>query len=113
MYTDENIVHTKAVEAAARLILNELKVKQPELLKKIDINKILPELQKTKNTPSPHISALDEDKVVALLIGQNVEDVKNLQDMSEFTFCKKIINILCPTINSIFYRAIGTSIEES
>lgn len=90
MYTDESIVHIKAVEAAARLIMNELKVEQPELLRKIDINKILPELQNTKHKHSPHISALDEDKVVAMLIGQDVKDVKNLQDMSELYYSKKI-----------------------
>lgn len=88
MYTEENIVHTKAVEAAARLIINELKVTQPELLRNIDINKILPELQKKHRLP--HISALDENKVVAMLIGQDVEDVKNLQDMSKFHDRNKI-----------------------
>jgi len=86
LYTDENIVHTTAVEAAARLIINELKIKKPELLKNIDINKILPALKKSNNIPTTQKSALDINKVVATVIGQNVEDINNLKDMSEFFF---------------------------
>jgi len=84
LYTDENIVHTTAVEAAARLIINELKINKPELLKNIDINKILPALKKPNNIPAAQRSALDINKVVATVIGQNVEDINNLKDMSEF-----------------------------
>jgi len=85
LYTDENIVHTTAVEAAARLIINELKIKKPELLRNIDINKILPALKKkSNNSPNIQESALDINKVVATVIGQNVEDINNLKDMSEF-----------------------------
>ncbi|CAI6368556.1 unnamed protein product [Macrosiphum euphorbiae] len=81
LYTDENIVHTTAVEAAARLIINELKIKKPELLRNIDINKILPALKKSNNSPNIQESALDINKVVATVIGQNVEDINNLKDM--------------------------------
>ncbi|XP_022167896.1 ATP-dependent RNA helicase DEAH11, chloroplastic-like [Myzus persicae] len=81
LYTDENIVHTTAVEAAARLIINELKLKKPDLLKNIDINKILPALKKSNNSPNSQVSALDVNKVVATVIGQNVEDINNLKDM--------------------------------
>jgi len=84
LYTDENIVHTTAVEAAARLIINELKIKKPELLRNIDINKILPSLKKSNKIPTTQKSALDINKVVATVIGQNVEDINNLKDMSEF-----------------------------
>lgn len=84
LYTDENIVHTTAVEAAARLIINELKLKKPDLLKNIDINKILPALKKSNNSPNSQVSALDVNKVVATVIGQNVEDINNLKDMSKF-----------------------------
>lgn len=82
LYTDENIVHATAVEAAARLIVNELKVKQPDMLRHIDIEKILPSLQRNK-TPAEHVSALDINRVVATVIGQTVEDIKNLKDMSK------------------------------
>ncbi|XP_026812205.1 E3 ubiquitin-protein ligase RNF216-like [Rhopalosiphum maidis] len=81
LYTDENIVHTTAVEAAARLIINELKLKKPELLRNIDINKILPALKKSNKLPATQESALDINKVVATVIGQNVEDINNLKDM--------------------------------
>lgn len=84
LYTDENIVHTTAVEAAARLIINELKIKKPELLRNIDINKILPALKKPNKIPTTQKSALDINKIVATIIGQNVEDINNLKDMSEF-----------------------------
>lgn len=43
-----HIVHTTAVEADARLIINELKIKKPDLLRNIDINKILPALKQIK-----------------------------------------------------------------
>jgi len=86
LYTDENIVHTTAVEAAARLIINELKIKKPDLLRNIDINKILPALKKSNDSPNMQKSALDINKVVATVIGQNVEDINNLKDMSEFFF---------------------------
>uniref|UniRef100_A0A2H8TSE3 E3 ubiquitin-protein ligase RNF216 n=2 Tax=Melanaphis sacchari TaxID=742174 RepID=A0A2H8TSE3_9HEMI len=81
LYTDENIVHATAVEAAARLIINELKMKKPELLRNIDINKILPALKKSNNFPANQESALDINKVVATVIGQNVEDINNLKEM--------------------------------
>lgn len=81
LYTDENIVHTTAVEAAARLIINELKMEKPELLRNIDINKILPALKKSNNSSNIQKSALDINKVVATVIGQNVEDIINLKDM--------------------------------
>lgn len=84
LYTDENIVHTTAVEAAARLIINELKIKKPDLLRNIDLNKILPALKKSNNSPNIQESALDINKVVATVIGQNVEDINNLKDMSKF-----------------------------
>lgn len=88
LYTDENIVHTTAVEAAARIIINELKIKKPDLLRNIDINKILPALKKSNNPPNIQESALDVNQVVATVIGQNVEDINNLKDMSEFFFLK-------------------------
>ncbi|KAE9521827.1 hypothetical protein AGLY_017779 [Aphis glycines] len=81
MYTDENIVHTTAVEAAARLIINELKITKPELLRNIDINKILPALKKPNKIPTTQQSALDINKLVATIIGENVEDINNLKDM--------------------------------
>lgn len=84
MYTDENIVHTAAVEAAARLIVNELKEKQPDLLRNIDIDKILPALNKNKKDPRIHVSALEVNRVVALITGENEEDINNLKDMSKF-----------------------------
>jgi len=84
LYTDENVVHATAVEAAARLIINELKLEKPDLLKNIDINKILPALKKSKTLSNNQESALDINKVVATVIGQNVEDINNLKDMSEF-----------------------------
>lgn len=84
LYTDENIVHATAVEAAARLIMNELKIKQPELLKNINIDKILPDIKKNKiNIPRGQVSPMDVNKIVATLIGQNVEDINKLKDMSE------------------------------
>lgn len=85
LYTDENIVHTAAVEAAARLIINELKASKPELLRTIDMDKILPVLKNTnqiKLRNSVAYSVTDVDRLVALIIGQNVEDIKNL-GMSE------------------------------
>jgi len=84
LYTDENVVHATAVEAAARLIINELKIKKPDLLRTIDLNKILPALKKSNNPSDVQKSALDINKVVATVIGQNVEDINNLKDMSEF-----------------------------
>lgn len=86
LYTDENIVHITAVEAAARLIVNELQLTKPELLRNIDIDKILPALKKAKNLPNAEVSAIDVNKVVATVIGQDVEDINNLKDMSEFFF---------------------------
>lgn len=86
LYTDESIVHTTAVEAAARLIINELKISQPELLRNIDINKILPDIkkgQKNNNVRQAHVSPMDVNKIVATLTGQNVEDINNLKDMSK------------------------------
>jgi len=83
LYTDENIVHTTAVEAAARLIINELKITKPELLRNIDINKILPALKKSNKILTTQQSALDINKLVATIIGENVEDINNLKDMSE------------------------------
>lgn len=85
LYTDENIVHSTAVEAAARLIINKLKIEKPELLRNIDINKILPTLKKTKGQQSARFT-LDVNKLVATVIGQNVEDINNLSDMSKFHF---------------------------
>ncbi|XP_050436489.1 E3 ubiquitin-protein ligase RNF216-like [Adelges cooleyi] len=79
LYTDENIVHATAVEAAARLIINELKEKQPELLRHIDIDKILPVMKKTSS--SKYISALNVNRLVATVIGQNEDDVKKLTDL--------------------------------
>lgn len=84
LYTDENVVHSTAVEAAARLIINELKIEKPDLLRHIDLNKILPALKKSKKSSNNQESALDINKVVATVIGQNVEDINNLKDMSEF-----------------------------
>jgi hypothetical protein len=105
LYTDENIVHTTAVEAAARLIINELKLKKPELLRNIDINKILPALKKSTKLPATQESALDVNKVVATVIGQNVEDINNLKDMSEFfSYVIKAYIIIY-----LFFRIIGTS----
>lgn len=78
-------MHSTAVEAAARLIINELKEKQPELLRNINIDKILPELKKKTNSPS-HTSNVDVNKVVATVTGHNVEDIVNLKDMSELNF---------------------------
>lgn len=93
LYTDENIVHATAVEAAARLIMNKLKVEKPELLKNIDINKILPTLKKSNKVllQSAQSSSLDVNKLVATVIGQNVEDINNLKDMSKFNFFMKIM----------------------
>lgn len=82
-------MHTAAVEAAARLIINELKEKQPELLRNIDIDKILPSLNKTKKNCS-YASALEINKIVALVTGENLEDINNLNDMSEYYFLIKI-----------------------
>jgi len=82
LYTDENIVHTAAVEAAAKLIVNELKVDKPELLRNLDIDKILPALKKTSRVKfdNPDASSpIDVNHLVALIIGQNVEDIKNLE----------------------------------
>lgn len=81
---DESIVHTAAVEAAARLIFNELKAKNPQLLKKIDINKMLPDIKETNGCTFLDVSNAEMNKLVALIIGQNEEDVQNLKDMSEF-----------------------------
>lgn len=82
LYTDENLVHTTAVEAAARLIVNELKIKQPDLLKNINIDKILPDIIKSKKVHG-QTPPMDINKLVATLIGQNVEDINNIKDMSE------------------------------
>nr|GFB14184.1 hypothetical protein [Tanacetum cinerariifolium] len=81
MFTDENIVHATAVEAAARLIINELKITKPELLRNIDINKILPALKNPNKIPTTQQSALAINKLVATIIGENVEDINNLKDM--------------------------------
>lgn len=78
LFTDENIVHNAAVEAAARLIINELKVDKSELLKNINFDKILPTLKKTYNRDEIRYSAFDANTLVATVIGQNVEDVNNL-----------------------------------
>lgn len=111
LYTDENIVHSTAVEAAARLIIKELKDEQPELLRNINIDKILPELKKTK-VQGTHVSALDVNKVVATVIGQNVEDVNNLKDMSELKFnCEKVI--MYSYYYLIIFRVIGTKAKKS
>lgn len=83
LVTDEYIVHIVAVEAAARLIFKELKTTNPGLLEKIDVNKFLP----TKNSYRKYkISLLEINKLVALIIGQDEEDVKNLKYMSELLF---------------------------
>jgi len=69
-----------------------LKVDKPELLKNINIDKILPALKKNKKVKSedePESSAIDINKLVALIIGQSVEDIKNLKDMSECSFLLK------------------------
>jgi len=85
LYTDENILHSVAVEVAAKYITHELKMKQPELLRKIDIEKILPTIRKSKNlTQIQHTSALDINNLLATIIGQNVEDIHNLKDISKF-----------------------------
>jgi len=108
LYTDENIVHIAAVEAAARLIVNELKVDKPELLKNIDIDKILPSLMNTTNVQSENeYSAVEVNKLVALIIGQNVEDIENLQNMSECSF-SFIVDLVLLTNNNYFIYSLGS-----
>lgn len=79
-------MHSIAVEAAAKLILNELKEKQPELLRNINIDKILPPLNSKHVNKEQKLSPIDVNSIVALVIGQNVEDVNNLKDLSELIF---------------------------
>jgi len=89
LFTDENIVHITAIEATARMIINELKVDKPELLKNINIDKILPTLKNNKNVQfedTNQYSFVEINKLVALIIDQNVEDVENLQNMIVFIF---------------------------
>lgn len=68
--------------------MNELKQKQPEMLRHIDIDKILPSLKKNK-IPPQYVSALDVNRVVATVTGQNIEDIINLKDMSKLYFSRK------------------------
>lgn len=63
-----------------------MKVKNPRLLRRIDITKILPEIKETKTSKLVDISSAEVHKLIALIIGQNEEDIKNLKDMSEFYF---------------------------
>lgn len=84
LYTNENLVHSIAVEAAARLTVAELKASRPELLNKIDINKILPEFKKTNNINDfPNSSVSEVNEFLAKILGQNIEDINNLKDMSK------------------------------
>lgn len=85
LHTDENIVHTKAVEVAARIILKELKEKKPELLKKIDINKLLPTVEQSNESQMGNLSNVGNvNQLLATIIGQKVEDINNLEDISMF-----------------------------
>lgn len=95
-------MHSTAVEAAARLIMNELKEKQPELLRNINIDKILPELRKKKTNSQPHTSNIDVNKVVATVTGHNVEDIVNLKDMSEFNLLINKNNFDKPALKLLF-----------
>lgn len=100
LYTDENIIHTTAVEAAARLIINELKMSKPELLRNINIDKMLPDIKKNEmNVRQIHASPMDVNKIVATLIGQNVEDINNLKDMSKLIW---VNGIFAKSINEVF-----------
>jgi len=80
------------------------------LLKNIDIDKILPALKNTSNVQSEdanQYSVVEVNKLVALIIGQNVEDVENLQDMSECSY-SLIINLVLLTNNNYFIYSLGS-----
>lgn len=81
IFTDNNILHVATVEALARIISNELMKKNPELLKKINIDEILPLTQHTTNS-RPLSSVINN--VISKAINQNFEDIiNNLRDMSK------------------------------
>lgn len=54
------------------------------MLSKIDINKILPEFKKTDDINNvPETTNLDVNEFLAKMLGQNIEDINNLKDMSK------------------------------
>ncbi|VVC42654.1 Hypothetical protein CINCED_3A016054 [Cinara cedri] len=91
LYTDENLIHVAVIEAAARLIINELKETKPELLNKVDLNKLLPEIINKKPAVrrrgghgTPSTSVVIENEVIAKILGEDVEKINQLSDMREF-----------------------------
>lgn len=82
LYIDEDIVNTTAVEATAKLMMNDLKMRQPELLKYININKFwgtIKKKEKVKWISNKLIGFFfGYHKIVATLIGKNIENKKKL-----------------------------------
>lgn len=67
------------------MIINELKASQPAMLSKIDIDKILPDIQEKPNIhcPSYYTPAEDVSIIVAKLLGESVENINNLRGMGK------------------------------
>lgn len=86
------------MEAAARITVNELKEKKPELLGKIDIDKLLPGIKKY-NAQVNWSSIEDVNQLLATVTGENVEDINNLKDMSMFYFYNQLQKIFMEVLN--------------
>ncbi|VVC38867.1 Zinc finger, RING/FYVE/PHD-type [Cinara cedri] len=82
LFTDENVVHVAVVEAAARLIIDEMRVTNPNLLIRVNMNKLLPKIK----PPQPRrrgdeISVSIDNEVIAKILGENVQKINSLKDM--------------------------------
>lgn len=81
--TDDNISHVAAVEAACRLTIKNLRETKPDLLSKVDVDKILPPISNTneeENKEEPSNSMTNQ--VIASILDEKVERINSLQDMS-------------------------------
>lgn len=93
LFTEDNIVHVTAVEATARLTMNKLKKEKPELVKNIDIDKMLPTPSEPKEGQlfKRELDPMRVNTLVAKMTGEDVNDINELKDMSKFNFLIKII----------------------